>query len=114
MFGGVLPLHNSYIPVKHTIMPKPNLVDNQYDDLQFRFGKQTYDGLNLNPVEAHVPLHGYKMAQPTAWQRPVNMQEGKKYNRYRRMSHVKRRFSTMIEPVATNMRRKYFNEDVPL
>jgi len=54
------------------------------------------------------------MAQPTAWQRPVNMQEGKKYNRYRRMSHVKRRFSTMIEPVATNMRRKYFNEDVPL
>lgn len=28
MFGGVLPLQNSYIPVKHTIMPKPNLVDN--------------------------------------------------------------------------------------
>ena len=22
------PLHNSYIPVRHTIMPKPNLVDN--------------------------------------------------------------------------------------
>lgn len=71
MFGGVLPLHNSYIPVKHTIMPKPNLVDNQYDELQFRFGQKTYDGLNLNPVEPHNPLHGYKMAQPDAFEKPV-------------------------------------------
>jgi len=46
---GKQPLHNSYIPVKHTIMPKPNLVDNQYDDLQFRYGK-TYDGLAINPT----------------------------------------------------------------
>jgi len=27
------PLGNSYMPVRHTIMPKPNLVDDQYDDL---------------------------------------------------------------------------------
>lgn len=45
-----LPLQNSYIPVKHTIMPKPNLVDNQHDDLQFRYARDTYDGLNIDPT----------------------------------------------------------------
>ena len=72
------PLHNSYIPVRHTIMPKPNLVDNQYDDLQWRYGRDTYDGLNLNPVEPHMPLHSYKMSQlQPSLRKRVNLSEGR-------------------------------------
>ena len=42
-----LPLHNIYIPVKHTIMPKPSM--NEHDDIAFRYGK-TKDGLAINPI----------------------------------------------------------------
>lgn len=72
MFGGVLPLHNSYIPVKHTIMPKPNLVDKQHDDLQFRFGNNNYDGLNMDPTTPHNPLASYKMTQLKPIQKQAN------------------------------------------
>jgi hypothetical protein len=41
------PLHNSYVPVRHTIMPKPNLTDN--DDIGFRFNL-TGESLRIDPV----------------------------------------------------------------
>jgi hypothetical protein len=41
------PVHNSYVPVRHTIMPKPNLTDN--DELGFRFNL-TGESLGINPV----------------------------------------------------------------
>jgi len=33
-----IPVHNTYIPVKHTIMPKPKLLESYNDDIGFRFG----------------------------------------------------------------------------
>ena len=92
-------------------MPRPNLVDTQYDDLQYRFGSKTYDGLNLNPTAPHNPLHTYKMTQLDARRREVNKNEGKKYIKLRRLSHVKRRFSTVIEPKPINTQRMFFNSD---
>lgn len=44
------PTHNTYIPVRHTIMPKPEMWDNFGDDAGFRFG-QTFDGLAINPAD---------------------------------------------------------------
>ncbi len=42
-----IPEHNIYIPVKHTIMKKPIL--NDQDDIGFRYGA-TSDGLAIDPV----------------------------------------------------------------
>jgi hypothetical protein len=44
------PTHNTYIPVRHTIMPKPEMWDNFGDDTGFKFG-QTFDGLAINPTD---------------------------------------------------------------
>ena len=41
------PVQNSYVPVRHTIMPKPNLTDN--DDIGFRFNLSG-ESLRINPV----------------------------------------------------------------
>lgn len=114
MFGPV-PLHNSYIPVRHTIMPKPNLVDSQYDDLQWRYGRDTYDGLNLNPVEPFQPLSTYKMSQlQPSLRKRVNLSEGRKFYQLRRISQIKRRFSTVVECEDADYERKYFNEPLQL
>lgn len=39
------PMHNTFLPSKYTIMPKPNLLDKKFDDLSFQFGRNTYDNL---------------------------------------------------------------------
>jgi len=88
------PLKNVYIPVRHNIMPKPNMQEHEKDELGYHFGKDTYDGLRVNPIRQANPLKGYKMNQlgpipkaPTADTYMVS-----KFGRYRRISHMKRRY----------------------
>lgn len=38
-----VPVHNTYVPVRHTIMPKPDLQDNKSDDLLYRFNDVNND-----------------------------------------------------------------------
>jgi hypothetical protein len=98
-FFGRIPLHNIYIPVKHTIMPKPNLVDKQYDDLQFRYGRDTYDGLKIDPTSEYNPLQTYKMTGLNQKRRILGDQHGKQFYKYRRLSHLKRQprgFATLV------------------
>ena len=62
------PLHNCYIPVRHTILKKPSMVDGYSDDLGYHYGKTgqnaTYDGLDLHPFKPNNPLKGYRMGSP--------------------------------------------------
>lgn len=44
------PTHNTFLPSKYTIMPKPNLLDKKFDDMSFQFGRTTYDRLQINPT----------------------------------------------------------------
>jgi hypothetical protein len=79
--------YNTYIPVKHTIMKKPNLHDNFNDDLQFQFGK-TFDRLAINPVLPHSPLKGFKMGNPSGESADRFLNQSYKPVRFRKLSHI--------------------------
>lgn len=90
------PLHNTYIPVRHTILKKPSMVDGLSDDLGYHYGKvgqnnSTYDGLDLHPFKPNQPLKAYRMASP-----PVERNDFPRHNMsgrpYRKTMH-KHRFS---------------------
>lgn len=106
-----IPVHNTYIPVKHTIMPKPKLLESYNDDIGFRFG-QTFDKLAINPVQQINPLKGFRMGPPVERKADAKEPGGKKWPHLRRLSHVHRRFSTTITRSSVenvDAVRKYFN-----
>lgn len=101
-----LQYHNTYIPVRHTIMPKPNLVDNPGDDMQWRYGRNTYDGLNINPIETWNPLRTYGQSGPKKKEvQGQVVKVNRKFSRWRRLAHHKHQplglkgkaFSTTVE-----------------
>ena len=81
------PLHNCYIPVRHTILKKPSMVDVYSDDLGYHFGKTgqnaTYDGLDLHPFKPNNPLKGYRMSSPpkerSGWE--IHYAQGKPFRK---------------------------------
>ena len=38
-----VPLHNIYVPVRHTIMPRPSMNDTKADELAYRYSKPDDD-----------------------------------------------------------------------
>jgi hypothetical protein len=109
-------LNNTYLPVKHTILRRPSFTDAYNDDLGFRYGSDTYDGLDIDPTAPNNPLKGYAMA-PGAEHLPTSSynKARKKYMKWRRLSHVRTqyKFSTWIPapPVQiVNTVRKYFQD----
>jgi len=89
------PVHNSYVPVRHTIMPKPLLTDD--DDIGFRY-EQTGDKLGINPVAQKNPLKNFRMTGGVGPIKEPKVLPGPKWASYRRLSHIKRNFSTRIVP----------------
>jgi len=96
-----VPVHNTYVPVRHTIMPKPDLQDTRRDDLLYRFNdvdndRQTTEQ-RVNPIGQLNPLKGYRMG-PAASPRHIadHRPEHKKWSKWRRLSKQKnnRAFST--------------------
>ena len=57
------PIHNSYVPVRHTIMPKPDL-SNKNEELGYRynnFADKSTTRDPINPIGRLSPLQGTKM-----------------------------------------------------
>ena len=105
-----IPEHNIYIPVKHTIMKKPIL--NDQDDIGFRYGA-TSNGLAIDPVAQINPLKSFKMGPEMAVRRQPTEPMGVKFNKFRRLSKVHRHFSTTIPYTYSSVDnvfaiRKYF------
>jgi hypothetical protein len=103
-----VPVHNTYVPVRHTIMPKPDLQDTKRDDLAFRFNERDNDRQQteqrVNPVGQLNPLKGYRMG-PAASPRFIadHRPENKKWSKWRRLSKIKnnRAFSTVVDQDAS-------------
>lgn len=84
------PLHGSYIPVRHTIMPKPRM-DPTNDELDYRFNLH-----KLGPTEQLNPLKSYKMSpqfKEKNWSGLYEYRSRKRWVKDRRLSHSK--FSTL-------------------
>jgi len=100
-----MPLANTYIPVKNTIMPKPNLQDS-IDELGYRWGNVDGDrvldkGSRIDYTSQLNPLKGYRTGSGP---RPIQHRDYLKpyktlWSKDRRLSKTKnlRRFSTTIE-----------------
>jgi len=97
---------NTYIPVRHTIMPKPNLYDSKTDQMLYKFNDRKRDGethtqVRVNPNARMNPLKGYDMGPDAGDKNISNTHKvsGTKFSKWRRLSHKKnlRNFSTAIE-----------------
>jgi len=102
----VSPNNNHYIPVRHTIMPKPDLLDSKSDQLLYRFNDRKRDGeshteTRINPNAKLNPLKGYNMGPDFGETKKVshNNVRGNKWSKWRRLSKIKntRNFSTAID-----------------
>lgn len=100
-----IPLANTYIPVKHTIMPKPDLNDT-IDELGYRWSNPDGDRVldkasridyttQLNPLKGYRTGSGPRPLQHRDYLKPYK----KLWSKNRRLSKTKnlRRFSTTIE-----------------
>ena len=61
-----IPLANTYIPVRNTIMKKPNLLDEDLEDDEFGYMFNNYDAkdktrVKLHPMEQLSPLRSNRM-----------------------------------------------------
>lgn len=45
-----IPTHNIYVPVKHTIMPKPDLGDRRFDQLSYQWSNPAGDRVTDKPL----------------------------------------------------------------
>ena len=94
-----MPTVNSYIPVRHTLMRKPKL-DSDENEMEFMFNRPEDLGrqpkTRVNPVAQINPMGRYALA-PGVGQRAWTKQElSRKWSKFRRLSHTKRNFSTML------------------
>lgn len=89
------PTHNSYVPVRHTILPKPEL--NTNDEMSYRFNTILPDGQSeptrVDLTKQISPLKPYATAPGPGTRRVHHADEMKaKWRKDRRMSKVKRPF----------------------
>ena len=62
-----VPIANSYVPVRNTIMKKPNMLDEDHEDDELGYRYHDYDDKvttrkRLNPLEQLSPLRGNLMS----------------------------------------------------
>lgn len=106
-----MPVANSYIPVRNTIMKKPNLLDEDLESDELGYRYMEYEGKDegttrrrFHPMEPLSPLRGSRMA-PGKHKTYDRMQKGptaehpvleKTYFKWKRLSHIKDNgFSTL-------------------
>lgn len=100
------PVHNSYVPVRHTIMPKPDL-SNKNEELGYRynnFADKSTTRDPINPIGRLSPLQGTKMnPRPPNYAPYWKDWSSKKFPKWRRLSRVAhnknkdmRLFSTVV------------------
>lgn len=77
-----IPNYNIYIPTRHTLMKKPDMHDEQHDDLSYR-----YNVHRMTPYHYLNTLKGHHMWPLPAERRP-HLEYGKPkfYNKWRRLS----------------------------
>jgi len=85
-----MPTYNVYIPTRHHLMDKPDMMDAQADDLSYKFNLN-----RLSPVNYLNTLKGYKMLPRPALKPSLEPHRKKFYKKYRRLSNPKMQgFST--------------------
>lgn len=85
------PLHNSYVPVRHTIMPLPDL-SNKKEELGFRYNDHSNKKKTLepiNPVGRLSPLSGTKMNPRPPNVAPDWKEWSHKFPKWRRLSKIR-------------------------
>jgi hypothetical protein len=69
------PLHNTYVPVRHTIMAKPDLNNKKVDEIVYRYNPRDNDReeseIRTNPIAPLNPLKSYKMSDPVKRRLPA-------------------------------------------
>lgn len=99
------PTYNTYVPVRHTIMPKPDLRHDAEGELGFRFNNpadKESGRVKLNPLAPLSPLSGYEMGPRIHREREMfkDFYEVRpKYLKWRKLStnHRRRKFSTVTK-----------------
>ena len=101
-----MPLANTYIPVRNTIMKKPNLLDQDLESDEFGYRFHDLDGKDttakrFHPLEQLSPLRGNRMAPGISKADELYKSRNdpsivkRKFFKWRRLSTVKNRsFST--------------------
>ena len=85
-----IPLHNSYVPVRHTLMPKPDL-SNKKDELGYRhnnFAVKSRTRHPIDPLGQLSPLQGTKMNPRPPNLAPHWAEWSHKFPKWRRLSRV--------------------------
>lgn len=97
-----MPTHNSYVPVRHTIMPKPTLVDSAQElELPYRFNDApsgARERVRIDLTKQLDSLKPYKTSPAPGTALRHHKEYQAKWTKYRRLSHVKRHFSTLVRP----------------
>lgn len=100
-----IPVAHSYVPVRHNIMPKPDVNDFRGNQLGFRWSNPDGDRVRepatrLDYTSQLSPLKGYKSGVPLSKLKIPSLDERKvKWQKRRRLAQIKnlRNFSTAIE-----------------
>lgn len=122
------PIANTYIPVRNTIMKKPNVLDEDVEDDEFGYQYNNYDAKNLtrqklHPFEQLSPLRpnrmgpGYpRLTDHYSLKQGSSERPKIRYARWRRLSRqMKKNFSTInylggssTDVVGVNLPQKLF------
>jgi len=99
-----IPLANTYIPVRNTIMKKPNMLDEDVESDELGYIFNNYDKKDttrkrLHALEQLSPLRSNRMGPGQRYLTDSihnkDMSKDKTFFKWRRLSRVKNNFSTM-------------------
>ena len=111
-----IPLHNSYVPVRHTIMPKPDL-SNKGEELGYVFGNRkdkTKTIERVDPLAQLSPLKGTKMnPRPPNYAPFWKEDSGFKYARWRRLSQTKHSSFSTLNRQPSLVKESFSGVDLP-
>jgi len=110
-----VPLANTYIPVRNTIMKKPNLLDQDFesDELGYRYNdysKGDTTRKRFHPLEQLNPLRGNRMGPTFSGydsmykERNGSIAKPRTFFKWRRLSKVQdKNFSTLARPLGSGL-----------
>lgn len=89
-----MPTYNTYVPTKHHILDKPDMMDGDNDDLGYRFNMN-----RVSPMHYLNSMKGYKMLPRPSMRPQLDPHKPKFYKKWRRLSRPKMTgFSTINKP----------------
>ena len=90
------PTTNSYVPVRHTILPKPNLSTVSEDIYRFNdVPNGVRDPIRIDQIKQLNPLKPYKTTPGVGTRLSHHIESHPKWIKNRHLSRTKRNFSTM-------------------